>query len=117
MTLRYRLTIFGSLPRAALEALQNQFRIGGVSVERTFTVLSGQLSDQPALRSLLILIWDTGAGVKSLEIEDTSRARLVRSRPMPVTVRADVRPSSVKQCPPSTESGASSQDAPDDVQL
>ena len=75
MTLRYRLRIFGSLPGATLEALRNRFRIDGVSVEPISTVLSGQLFDQPALRSLLILIWDSGAGVKSLEIEDVSPAR------------------------------------------
>ena len=74
VTLRYRLTIFGSLPRATSEVLRDRFRVGGVSIEPTSTVLTGRLVDQPALRTLLILIWDVGGSVKSLEIQVESPA-------------------------------------------
>lgn len=81
MTLRFRLVISGPLPGTTLELLQSRFHTDDVTKESTSTELTGTVSDQPALRALLGLIWDTGGQVLSLETElQTAAASLARQK-------------------------------------
>ena len=67
MTDQYQLTVAGRLPDAVTETIVARFgdgiRIGSVGGR---TMLNAQDLDQPALRAMLVLLWDFGHEVLSV---------------------------------------------------
>ena len=69
VTIRYRLVISGSLPRTTRDLLDSRFRPDQVETVPASTAVTVTVVDQPALRALLGLIWDTGRQVVSVRTE------------------------------------------------
>jgi hypothetical protein len=75
VTLRYELILAGALPRPVAEVIRSRFGEVVLRSERDATVMTGDIVDQPALRALLSLVWDTGGHVMSLEITPVHPSR------------------------------------------
>ena len=69
MTLRFHVHVAGRLPLALTEAVGARFEEIALRKQPTCTVLDGCIADQAAVRSLLNLIWDTGASVLSVNLD------------------------------------------------
>jgi hypothetical protein len=67
VTLHYRLVLSGLLPQTTVKLLHARFGIVDLVAGRASTTVIGIVDDQPALRALLSLIWDTGGTVLSLD--------------------------------------------------
>lgn len=67
MTDQYQLTVAGRLPDAVTETIVARFG-DGIRIRSTSgrTMLNLQDLDQPALRAMLVLLWDFGHEVLSL---------------------------------------------------
>lgn len=68
MATRYEVRLCGRLPQSAVGSIRSRCGDLVVRAERRNTVLTGTVADQAALRALLELIWDTGAGLLSLSV-------------------------------------------------
>lgn len=73
MTTRYRLRLSGPLPQTTAELLRSRFHVAELVTGRASTTVTGTVVDQPALRALLGLVWDTGSTVVSLHTEHPIR--------------------------------------------
>ena len=69
VTLRYRMVVSGPLPHTTAATIQARFRPDQIAAGRDSTVVSGTAIDQPALRALAGLVWDTGGQILSLDTE------------------------------------------------
>ena len=67
MTFKFRLVVSGRLPQTTVKLLQTRFGVVDLVAGRDSTTVIGIVDDQPALRALLSLIWDTGGSVLSLD--------------------------------------------------
>jgi hypothetical protein len=77
MTSRFEVQVSGRLPRVVTEAIDARFGEMALRRQLDSTVLTGNVADQAALRSLLTLIWDTGGAVLSMTIDpDTAEEPL-----------------------------------------
>jgi hypothetical protein len=65
----YELHIANRPPRLVLDQIRSRF--GEVAVRRDAdrTVLTGTVIDQPALRALLTLVWDSGGDVLAVLVD------------------------------------------------
>ena len=75
MTASYEVHLASRPPRLVLEQIRSRFGEVGVRRDPDRTVLTGTVTDQPALRALLTLVWDGGGDVLAVLIdgEPTSR--------------------------------------------
>ena len=71
--LLFRLRISGPLPRTAVALLAERFQIDEIRVLPVATCITGLVVDQPELRALLSLVWDTGGQLTYLDLEATTR--------------------------------------------
>lgn len=69
VTLRYRMVVFGPLLQTTVATIHARFRPDQFARGRNSTVATGTAIDQPALRALAGLVWDTGAQILSLDTE------------------------------------------------
>ena len=69
VTFRYRMVVSGPLPQTTVATIHARFRPDQIAPERDSTVVTGTAIDQPALRALAGLIWDTGGQILSLDTE------------------------------------------------
>jgi hypothetical protein len=75
MTSRFEVHMTGRLPQALTEVIGTRFGRVAMREQPKSTVLSGNVADQAALRSLLGLIWDTGGSILSVTLDpDTGPA-------------------------------------------
>ncbi len=72
--LRFRLRISGPLPRTAVALLSDRFQIDEIRVLPVATHITGAVVDQPELRALLSLLWDTGGQLTYLDLDATARS-------------------------------------------
>jgi hypothetical protein len=68
MASRFEVHVAGRLPQALTAAICSRFGQVALCERPNFTVLSGSVADQAALRSLLGLIWDTGSSILSVTL-------------------------------------------------
>ena len=69
MTLRYRMVVSGPLPHTTVATIRARFRPDQIVAGPDSTVVTGTAIDQPALRALAGLVWDTGGQILSLDTE------------------------------------------------
>ena len=69
MTASYELHLASRPPRLVLEQIRTRFGEVGVRRDPDRTVLTGTVTDQPALRALLTLIWDGGGDVLAVLVD------------------------------------------------
>ena len=72
--LHFRLRISGPLPRTAAALLSDRFQIDDIRILPVATHITGTVVDQPELRALLSLVWDTGGRLTYLDLEPTTRS-------------------------------------------
>lgn len=72
--LPFRLRISGSLPRTAAVLLSDRFQIDEIRILPFATSITGAVVDQPELRALLGLLWDTGGHLTYLDLNATTRS-------------------------------------------
>jgi len=77
VTLHYRLMISGSLPQISVELLRSRFEPDNITVGPACTAVTGTVLDQPELRALLALLWDTGGRLLSLNTEPETTSPFV----------------------------------------
>lgn len=70
MEATYSVTVHGSLPLSVVDVLRHRFERVEVVAGRSRTVIEC-CCDQPALRSLLTLVWDVGSDVLLLTVVPT----------------------------------------------
>ena len=70
--LHFRLRISGPLPRMAADLLCDRFQIDEIRILPVATFITGTVVDQPQLRALLNLVWDTGGQLTYLDLEPTT---------------------------------------------
>ena len=66
-TTTVRLVLSGLLPLTTVKLLHTRFGVVDLIGGGASTTVTGIVDDQPALRALLSLIWDTGGSVISLD--------------------------------------------------
>jgi hypothetical protein len=71
--LHFRMRISGALPRTALDLLSDRFQIDEIRVLPVATSITGAVIDQPELRALLNLVWDTGGQLTYVDLDATTR--------------------------------------------
>lgn len=69
MTLLYRMVVSGPLPNTTVATIHARFRPDQIVAGPESTVATGTAIDQPALRALVGLVWDTGGQILSLDTE------------------------------------------------
>jgi hypothetical protein len=72
VALRFEVWVSDPLPLAVLETIQLRFGDFTVRAQSHTTVVTGQLLDQPALRGLLTLIWDSGGSIQLVTVNIAS---------------------------------------------
>ncbi len=80
MALHFRLRISGPLPQTAVTLLHDRFHVDVIRVLPLATCVIGTVVDQPELRALLNLIWDTGGRLTYLDTETTVRSPAGRGK-------------------------------------
>jgi hypothetical protein len=75
MTSRFEAHVAGRLPNTVAAMIAARFGEITTRDHRHSTVLSGHVTDQAALRSLLALIWDNGSSVRSFTLEPDPASR------------------------------------------
>jgi hypothetical protein len=72
VTLHYRMVVSGPLPHTTVATIHARFRPDQIVAGPESTVVTGTAIDQPALRALVGLVWDTGGQILSLDTEPTT---------------------------------------------
>lgn len=69
MTAAYEVHLASRPARLVLDQIQARFGEVGVRRDPDRTVLTGTVTDQPALRALLSLVWDGGGDVLAVLVD------------------------------------------------
>jgi hypothetical protein len=69
VTFRYQMVVSGPLPHTTVATIRDRFRPDRIVAGPDSTVVTGTAIDQPALRALAGLVWDTGGQILSLDTE------------------------------------------------
>jgi hypothetical protein len=69
VTLRYRLVVSGPLPHTTVATIHARFKPDHIVAGLNSTEVTGMAIDQPALRALAGLVWDTGGQILSFDTE------------------------------------------------
>ncbi len=69
VTVRYRMVVSGPLPHTTVATIHARFRPDHIVAGLDSTEVTGMAIDQPALRALVGLVWDTGGQILSLDTE------------------------------------------------